>query len=116
MNDNWRKLAVTPHRLWLTFKALGLPPDLWQQAIALAGWKPSRDDWIRFIDLLMAALGTIFLVAGILFFVAFNWDDLSKWQRFGLVQGMVVIATLLAFVLNLDRWGAGLHWAQHPFW
>src|SRR5690606_1450537 len=50
----------------------------------------------------------IFLLAGIVFFFAFNWDDLTKWHRFAIVEGAVIIATVLAFFLNLDKWAGRL--------
>jgi uncharacterized membrane protein len=106
--ENWHNLPVTPYRLQLLFKAERLPIETWKRSQQLAGFIPTRTDWLRFADLLMASMGTIFLLAGIVFFFAFNWDDLSKWNRFAIVEGAVVIATVLAFVLNLDKWGGRL--------
>lgn len=106
--NNWLALPVTPYRLNLLFRDGKLPLEAWTRSHQLAGFIPSRADWLRFVDLLMVSMGTVFLLAGIVFFFAFNWDDLSKWHRFVVVEGAVIIATTMAFVLNLDKWGGRL--------
>ncbi|MGJ3238115.1 MAG: DUF2157 domain-containing protein [Anaerolineae bacterium] len=105
---DWRDLPATPSYLASLFRQYNLAPEAWQPAQKIAGMIPTGRDWLRFADILMAGMGTIFLLAGILFFFAFNWDDLSKWQRFGIVEGAVVISTILAFVLNINRWSGRL--------
>lgn len=106
--ENWRDLPATPYRLQLLFKDGRLPIEAWSRSQQLAEFIPTRSDWLRFADLLMAGMGTIFLLAGIVFFFAFNWDDLSKWNRFAIVEGAVIVATLMAFILKLDKWGGRL--------
>lgn len=105
MNQNKRDLLASPQRLWRLFQNQQLSPEAWERSLELAGLQPSRVEWRRFLDLLMLALGAIFLVAGIFFFFAFNWDDMSKWSRFAVVEGAVVVATVMAFIFKLDSWG-----------
>ena len=106
--QNYLGLPATPYRLNLLFRDNVLPIEAWKRSHQLAGVIPSRANWLRFADLLMASMGTIFLLAGIVFFFAFNWDDLSKWHRFAIVEGAVIIATVMAFALNLDKLGGRL--------
>lgn len=104
----WRELPVTPQRLSTFFRDNQLPEAAWNPAQKFARLIPTGNDWLRFSDLLMLSLGTIFLLVGIVMFFAFNWDDLTKWNRFAIVEGAVIISTILAFVLNIDEWGGRL--------
>lgn len=104
----WRELPVTPRRLSAFFSDNQLPEAAWNPAQKFAKLIPTGYDWLRFTDLLMLSLGTIFLLVGIVMFFAFNWDDLTKWNRFAIVEGAVIISTILAFVLNIDKWGGRL--------
>jgi uncharacterized membrane protein len=105
MNQSKRDLSATPQRLWQIFQTQNISAEAWQRGLELADFAPNRLQWRRFLDLLMLGLGAVFLIAGIFFFFAFNWDDMSKWSRFAVVEGAVVIATVMAFIFKLDSWG-----------
>lgn len=107
-DSTWRDLPANPQRLAKLFQSNTLPETAWHPAQKIAGNVPTANDWLRFADMLFLGLGTIFLLAGIVFFFAFNWDDLSKWHRFVIVEGAVIISTLLAFAFNLDKWAGRL--------
>ena len=49
--------------------------------------RPSQ--WYRFIRLSLIALGAGFLLAGIVFFFAYNWDGLHKFAKLGIVGGLL---------------------------
>lgn len=57
----------------------------------------SKDAWQEFLKLFFISLGVGFLAAGIIFFFAYNWADLHKFVKIGLVEGLMIITTL--FVL-----------------
>ena len=97
--------VATPYLLQQLFYHNTIADEGYERSQEIAGFIPNRDDWLRFIDLLILALGTIFLVAGILFFFAFNWADLPKFGKFAIVQGAVIVAIIAAFVLDIDKWG-----------
>ncbi|MEX0313942.1 MAG: DUF2157 domain-containing protein [Allomuricauda sp.] len=66
------------------------------------------DTWLRFLKLFVLSLGVSFLTFGVLFFFAYNWDDLHKFVKIGLIEGLVVIITfgvlfsrLNSFVKNI---------------
>jgi uncharacterized membrane protein len=104
-SGDWHKLRATPQRLWSFFREQTLPPEAWERSQKIAGHIPTAGEWLRFVDRLLIASGTIFLIAGIFFFFAFNWDDLPRLARFAVIEAAVVIATVLAFFLNIDTWG-----------
>ena len=55
-----------------------------------------KQKWQKFLQLFFMSLGISFTVAGILFFFAYNWDDLHKFVKIGLVEGLIVVLTLVA--------------------
>lgn len=76
------------HRLWL---AGALPRDRYGAALRLA-----RDDgfWRRWGERAALALAAGHLLAAVIFFFAFNWQDLGPIAKLALLQGGVVMAAL----------------------
>jgi uncharacterized membrane protein len=51
----------------------------------------------------LLAFGAGHLLAGIVFFFAYNWADLSDIAKFAIVEGAVVVAVIVALLLGVDR-------------
>lgn len=51
--------------------------------------------WLKFLRLFFIGLGVCFTTAGILFFFAYNWADLHKFIKMGLIQGLLIVITLV---------------------
>ena len=62
------------------------------RAVAQSGLYPTGRAWGVFLDRLLLWLGTLGLIGGVLFFIAYNWAEMGRWLRFGLVQAALVIA------------------------
>lgn len=64
-----------------------------------------RDDalWRRWALRALLVLGAAHFLAGVVFFFAYNWDDLGRFARFGLLQGALVVALIAAFAAGLHR-------------
>jgi len=58
----------------------------------------NADSWKKFLKIFLLTLGLVFTVAGIIFFFAYNWADLNKFAKIGIIQGLITIATLLAMI------------------
>lgn len=54
-----------------------------------------KTSWQQFLQLFFMSLGVSFTVAGILFFFAYNWSDLHKFVKIGLVEGLIVVLALI---------------------
>jgi uncharacterized membrane protein len=54
-----------------------------------------KEAWQKFIRLFFIALGIGFTVAGIVFFFAYNWADLHKFVRIGLIEGLIIAMTIM---------------------
>lgn len=60
-------------------------------ALSLSGNRPDTIEWRRFVVQLLRAAGLGALGAGVLFFVAANWQDYGVLGRFVLLQSALVI-------------------------
>lgn len=68
-----------------------------------AGLVPTAAEWRAFLGHLTLWLGTVALAAAVIFFLAFNWDDLGRFAKFGLVEAAIVAALLGLWPLDLDK-------------
>ena len=62
----------------------------------------NKKGWLRFLKLLFISLGVSFTTVGILFFFAYNWADLHKFVKIGLVEGLIIILTMITLVTKLS--------------
>ncbi|NEM96628.1 DUF2157 domain-containing protein [Pontibacter burrus] len=60
-------------------------------------------DWIKFLQLFLLGLGGSFIVAGVMFFFAYNWADMHKFLKLGLLQALLLIVTLAAVFSNRSK-------------
>ena len=63
---------------------------------------PDAEAWKKFLRILFISLGVCFSVAGILFFFAYNWDDLHKFVKLGLIEGLIVLTTLIVLLTKIN--------------
>ena len=54
-----------------------------------------KESWNKFLRLFFISLGVGFTTAGIIFFFAFNWADLHKFIKIGLIEGLIIISSLV---------------------
>ena len=80
-----------------------IAPENLQDALAVAGVFPSAADWRRFLDQLLLWLGALLLAAGVIFFLAYNWNDLGRFAKFGLVEILVVGALNVVWRIGLEH-------------
>lgn len=64
---------------------------------------PTAAQWRRWIDIALLVLGVGFLLAGIFFFFAYNWQALPKLGKLATVQVLIVLAAGVAFWRRLDN-------------
>lgn len=61
----------------------------------------SREAWQKFLQLSLLILSISFSVLGIIFFFAYNWADLHKFVKIGLVVGLI---SATVSVVLLSKW------------
>ncbi|MGQ0512238.1 MAG: DUF2157 domain-containing protein [Betaproteobacteria bacterium] len=72
-------------------------------ALEVGGALPTADQWRGFLDQLLLYMGAVLLGAGVIFFFAFNWQDLGRYAKFGLVQAPILVALAFAWTFGLER-------------
>ena len=55
----------------------------------------TKESWQKFLKLFFISLGISFTTAGIIFFFAYNWADLHKFIKIGVIECLVVMTTLI---------------------
>ncbi len=80
-----------------------IAPDRMRAALDAAGALPTVDQWRGFLDGVLLFMGAVLLGASAIFFFAFNWQDLSRFAKFGLVQVLILVTLALMWKLGLER-------------
>nr|WP_216618075.1 DUF2157 domain-containing protein [Corallococcus carmarthensis] len=95
-------MEATPERLHALADAGILSPDAYGRALHLAVATPSRPAWRAFLSTTLMALGSLLVLAGVVYFFAFNWAELGRFSKLGLVSLGIAGAAVGAWRLG-DR-------------
>ncbi|MEN5193797.1 DUF2157 domain-containing protein [Sphingobacterium faecium] len=60
-------------------------------------------DWKKFLDLFLLTLGLGFVVSGIVFFFAFNWAELNKFIKIGIILLLLAASIICAIQLRIKE-------------
>ena len=71
------------------------------KALSLSGIYPDNNNWKRFIEYGLLFLGVLALAASVVFFIAYNWDALGRFAKFGLLETLIVLCI-------------GVYWKTYP--
>ncbi len=74
-----------------------LDPPRTAAMLELAGARPSRAEGLRFLARYLHIAGVLSLAAGVVFFVAANWNKLAIFGRFALIELVLAACVALAF-------------------
>ena len=64
---------------------------------------PSKRTWLNFFDKTLLIVGAVALVLSLVFFIAYNWQNMGKIGKFALVEGALVISIALYVALSFRR-------------
>lgn len=64
---------------------------------------PNLADWRDFFRRIFSLTGILLCLAGVIMFLAWNWQDMPKWLKFGIFEAIFVVCAALALL----RWR---HW------
>ena len=69
---------------------------------------PGTTAWMHFLRYVLLAMGLGFLLTGIVFFFAYNWADLHRYAKLGIVGGLLLLSVLISLswqlLLRVRRW------------
>ncbi|MGP5312721.1 DUF2157 domain-containing protein [Psychrobacter faecalis] len=64
---------------------------------------PSKRTWLDFFDKALLIVGAVALVLSLVFFIAYNWQNLGKIGKFALVEGALAITIALYVSLSFRQ-------------
>lgn len=79
-----------------------IAPGKLRAALEAAGALPTAAHWRRFLDRLLLWLGSVMLASAAIFFFAFNWDEMGRLAKIGLVEALIVAALIALWRLGLE--------------
>ena len=82
-----------------------IPHERLRAALELTDVLPGAADWRRFLDQLLLWLGVVMLAAAVTFFFAFNWNEMGRLAKIGLVEALLAAALVLLWRLGIERAG-----------
>lgn len=81
-----------------------LSPQHLERALEVAQARPDRARTLVFLDRLLLIGALLSACSGVIFFFAYNWDALSRLQRFALAQVLLVLPLLALLRYPLQHW------------
>ena len=83
-----------------------IPVEKIGDALIATNITPDGKAWRLFIDRLLLWLGSLALAFAVMFFIAYNWNDIGRFAKFGMVEGCIVLA-IVAYCRFADHSTAG---------
>lgn len=71
-----------------------IPAERIVEALKAVEIIPDGNRWRTFVDRLLLWLGGLCLAFAALFFIAYNWDNLGLYAKFGMVEGLLILAII----------------------
>ncbi len=69
-----------------------IPKENIDEALSITKVFPSEKDWLVFIGQLLLWLGGIAIAFAVMFFIAYNLDNIGKFVKFGAIEALIIIS------------------------
>lgn len=69
-----------------------IPQQKVEEALRIARVRPDGARWVEFLDRLLLWLGGLGIGAAALFFIAYNWTEIGRFGKFGLIESCMILA------------------------
>ncbi len=69
-----------------------IPEEKIGDALRAAQVTPDGARWREFLDRFLLSLGGLSIAVAAIFFIAFNWGEIGRFGKFGLVEGLIILA------------------------
>ena len=80
-----------------------LAASQFEHALEVTHSVPSPADNLRFLSRVVLTFAMLLQCSGVIFFFAYNWDDLSRYSKFAIAQGALILSLLPLLRLNLQQ-------------
>lgn len=81
----------------------GIPDNKIEQALNVSNIRPTNQAWGSFIEKLLLWLGALAMTSSVLFFIAYNWDEMGRFAKFGLVEALIGLSLLSFWKMNKTK-------------
>ncbi len=102
VESNFMQKQANVERLLDMAKVAGLSQEAIHRSLDIGKVLPDRAAWRAFLDKLLIFLGTTFGLSGLVFFFAYNWANLGKWLKLGLIPVAIIALIALATWKKVD--------------
>ncbi|WP_394229506.1 DUF2157 domain-containing protein [Shewanella colwelliana] len=89
--------------VWHWFSHGHISPNDFKAAMSVASPHPSIQQWRKLIGYLLLYLGVLLLSAGVIFFMAFNWNALTNLTKFALVESLLLLFIVGFYLFNRQQ-------------
>ncbi len=103
MNPDPLKYRAHPQLLRALADAGDLTPAAHARSLELAYASPAGGAWRSFLERLLLFLGTALVTTGVIFFFAYNWQDLGRFGKLGLLEAGILAAVLATWKLGTRK-------------
>ncbi|MGL1930388.1 MAG: DUF2157 domain-containing protein [Desulfotalea sp.] len=79
-----------------------IPAEKIAAALVVVKVTPDGKSWRIFLDQLLLWLGGLALAFAVMFFVAYNWEDIGRFAKFSIVEGVIILAVAAYCKLGED--------------
>ncbi len=100
MNQPQLDLPATPERLRVLADSGVLPGDTHDLALVISVESPSALFWRRFLSIGLLGLGSLLVLSGVVYFFAFNWAELHRFGKLGLIAAAITASAIAAWRLG----------------
>jgi uncharacterized membrane protein len=94
--------TIKPQQLFNLARKGVLGPKALEKSLSIIGVIPSRKNWLAFIEMALLLLGAALFASGVIFFFAYNWEDMHKFAKFAVVETAFIAAAGVVFIVKLD--------------
>ena len=101
-------LSVDKNWLYQLAAELPLSKSATKTALDRMGVLPDHDDWRNWLMLIAFGLGAALFLAGVIFFFAYNWESLHRFERFAAIGAGVIVSAVAAFFSGLEKFSGKL--------
>jgi uncharacterized membrane protein len=94
------KVSKTGHELFELAKEKKIDKLGLSRGLELMRFYPSKSEWKKMISTLLLFGGVAFLITGTIFFFAYNWQELTKYTKFLLIEVALILSTVVVLWKN----------------
>ena len=75
----------------------------YERSLKIIGHAPGASNWNRFLNILLLVLGAGFAVSGVFFFFAYNWADMHRFVKLGIIESLILLMIIIVSRITLDK-------------